>query len=101
MERIVLLCACAATLLAPAVVLAEGGKRRLKLEDRFAFKRVADPQISPDGKLVVYVITTVDLPGNKSVSTLWLVATDKGEPRQLTTTTKKDSHPRWSPDGKQ
>jgi dipeptidyl aminopeptidase/acylaminoacyl peptidase len=101
MERLVLLCACFATFLAPAVVLAEGGKRPLKLADMFAFKRVADPQISPDGKLVVYVITAVDLAANKSSSTLWISPSDKSEPRQLTTTTKKDSHPRWSPDGKQ
>ncbi len=101
MERVILVCACVATCLLPAVVLAEGTKRPLKLEDMFAFKRVADSQISPDGKLVVYVITTVDLAGNKSSSTLWLAPTDKGEPRQLTTTTKKDRHPRWSPDGKQ
>ncbi len=101
MERLVLLCACVATFLAPAVVLAEGGKRPLKLADMFAFRRVADPQISPDGKQVVYVITTVDLAANKSSSTLWLSPSEKSEPRQLTTTTKKDSHPRWSPDGKQ
>src|SRR5207249_5581609 len=34
-------------------------------------------------------------------SNLWLAATDgKTPPRQLTTTPKKDRHPRWSPDGK-
>jgi dipeptidyl aminopeptidase/acylaminoacyl peptidase len=75
-------------------------KRPMKLDDLFAFKRVSDPQISPDGSLVVYVITTVDLPGNKTVSNLWLAATDgKTPPRQLTASDKKDRHPRWSPDG--
>jgi dipeptidyl aminopeptidase/acylaminoacyl peptidase len=75
-------------------------KRPMNLDDLFAFKRVSDPQISPDGMRVVYVLTTVDLPGNKSTSNLWLAATDgKTPPRQLTTTPKKDRHPRWSPDG--
>jgi dipeptidyl aminopeptidase/acylaminoacyl peptidase len=86
----------------PGVVFAEG-KRPMKLEDLFKFKRVSDPQISPDGKWVVYAVGTVDLEGNKIPSALWLAPTDgKGEPRQLTNAPgKKDRHPRWSPDGKQ
>jgi dipeptidyl aminopeptidase/acylaminoacyl peptidase len=73
----------------------------MKIEDLFAFKRVSDPQISPDGTTVAYVVTTVDLPGNKTSSSIWLVPTNKAEPRPLTNTTKKDRHPRWSPDGRQ
>ncbi|HMO35567.1 MAG TPA: S9 family peptidase, partial [Gemmatales bacterium] len=74
--------------------------RPMTVDDLFAFKRVSDPQVSPDGKLVVYVVTTVDLPGNKSSSNLYLQSTEPGAPaRQLTTTSKKDRHPRWSPDG--
>ena len=37
----------------------------MKVDDLFKFKRVADPQISPDGKQVVYVVGTVDLDANK------------------------------------
>jgi dipeptidyl aminopeptidase/acylaminoacyl peptidase len=86
--------------LAPAVVAAEG-KRPMKLDDLFRFLRVSDPQISPDGRQVAYVVTTVDLGANKTSSAIWLAATDgKGEPRALTTSGKKDRHPRWSPDGK-
>src|SRR5205807_1896217 len=78
----------------------QAAKRPMTLDDLFAFKRVSDPQVSPDGSLVVYVVTTVDLPGNKTISNIWLAATDgKSPPRQLTTTDKKDRHPRWSPDG--
>jgi dipeptidyl aminopeptidase/acylaminoacyl peptidase len=75
-------------------------KRPITIEDMFRFQRVADPQISPDGKIVAYVVTTVDLPGNKSSSSIWLASTSEGKPRPLTNATKKDSHPRWSPDGK-
>jgi dipeptidyl aminopeptidase/acylaminoacyl peptidase len=99
MERSAILCIVLLLLTAPAVVFAEG-RRPMTIDDLFRFKRVGDPQISPDGKLVVYFVATVDLDGNKSSSSLWLAPTDKGEPRQLTNTTKKDSHPRWSPDGK-
>jgi dipeptidyl aminopeptidase/acylaminoacyl peptidase len=99
MERSAILLVVLLLLAAPAAVYAEG-KRPMTIDDLFRFKRVSDPQISPDGKLVVYVVGTVDLDGNKSSSTLWLASTDKGEPRQLTNTTKKDRHPRWSPDCK-
>src|SRR5437870_8457711 len=77
-------------------------KRPMKVEDLFRFKRVADPQISPDGKWVAYVVGSVDLSANKVPASIWLAPTDKGEPRQLTNAAgKKDGHPRWSPDGKQ
>ncbi len=99
MERSVLLFVVLVVLAAPAAVFAEG-KRPMTVNDLFRFQRVSDPQISPDGKLVVYVVGVVNLETNSISSTLWLAPTDKGEPRQLTTTTKKDRHPRWSPDGK-
>lgn len=77
-------------------------KRPMQLADLYKFKRIADPQISPDGKSVVYQVTTVDLEGNKSSTALFLAAADgKTPPKQLTNPNgKKDTHPRWSPDGK-
>jgi dipeptidyl aminopeptidase/acylaminoacyl peptidase len=86
----------------PATIMADQpSKRPMTIDDLFKFKRVADPQISPDGQWVVYTLTTMDVAGNKSTTNLWLAATDgKTPPRQLTTTDKKDRHPRWSPDGK-
>ena len=69
----------------------------MTVEDLFHFKRVADPQISPDGKTVAYVVGTVDLAGNKTSSSIWLAPTDGGEPRPLTNTPKKDRHPPGAP----
>jgi dipeptidyl aminopeptidase/acylaminoacyl peptidase len=100
MERLAVLCACLVAAALPAGVLAEG-RRPMKVEDLFAFKRVSDPQVSPDGKLVAYVVGTVDLAANKTTSAIWLAPTQgDGEPRLLTNSGKKDRHPRWSPDGK-
>jgi dipeptidyl aminopeptidase/acylaminoacyl peptidase len=86
------------------VVVSAGAKpalRSMKVEDLFKFKRVGDPQISPDGKTVAYVVTSVDLEGNKTSSAIWLApVAGKGSPRALTTSGKKDRHPRWSPDGR-
>jgi dipeptidyl aminopeptidase/acylaminoacyl peptidase len=100
MERLVLLLAVLSAFAAPAAVFAEG-KRPMTVDDLFRFKRVSDPQLSPDGQTVAYVVGAVDLNANSSSSSIWLAPTaGKGESRQLTNTTKKDKHPRWSPDGK-
>ena len=99
MKRTALLLACLLAAVAPAA--GADRKRPMTLDDLLRFRRASDPQISPDGKLVAYVITAVDLAGNKTSSAIWLAPTDKGEPRPLTNSGKKDRHPRWSPDGKQ
>src|SRR3954454_22949387 len=100
MPRVILLLTGLLTLMTPTTEAAE--KRPIKVDDLFRFQRVSDPQISPDGAQVVYVVSVITDPANnKSSSNLWLAATDdKTPPRQLTTTEKKDRHPRWSPDGK-
>lgn len=76
-------------------------KRPMKVEDLYKFKRVAAPQIAPDGKRVAYQVGTVDLEANKSTTALWVAATDgKTPPKQLTDPKgKRDAAPRWSPDG--
>ncbi len=88
-------------LLTPALAVA-ADRRAMTVDDLFKFKRVADPQISPDGKLVAYTVTTVEnVNENKTASSIWLAATDgSSPPRQLTNSGKKDRHARWSPDGK-
>jgi dipeptidyl aminopeptidase/acylaminoacyl peptidase len=88
-------------LLSPLAAVAQA-KRPMTLDDLFKFKRVSDPQISPDGKLVVYVVTEIDdVKTNKTHANLWLTPADgSAPPRQLTTTDKKDRRPRWRPDGK-
>jgi dipeptidyl aminopeptidase/acylaminoacyl peptidase len=99
MKAALILLVCIFALLVSAAVQA-AGKRPMTVDDLFRFKRVSDPQVSPDGRTVAYVVGTVDLAGNKTASTIWLVPAGGGEPRQLTTTDKKDKHPRWSPDGR-
>ena len=75
-------------------------QRPLEIEDLFRIKRVSDPKISPDGRWVAYVVTQVNKDENNSNSDLWIVPSEGGEPRQLTSSPKHDRHPRWSPDGK-
>src|SRR5437870_1067118 len=75
-------------------------KRPMELEDMFSIKRVSDPQLSPNGRWVAYVLTEVNKTENSLNSDIWLISSDGGEPRQLTNSPKHDRHPRWSPDGK-
>ena len=68
--------------------------------DLWAMKRVSAPALSPDGKTVVFVVQEWSIDKNKSTANLWLVGTDGGKPRRLTTAQASDSAPAWSPDGK-
>src|SRR6185436_7168353 len=60
-----------------------------------------DPHISPDGKLIAYVLTKVDRAQNRRNSSIWMVAVDGSRaPWQFTTSPQTSNSPRWSPDGK-
>lgn len=74
-------------------------KHPITFEDLMKIQRVSDPQISPDGRWVVYAQKSVNLADNSSAGHLWLIPASGGEARQLTFE-GSDSRPRWSPDGK-
>ena len=74
-------------------------KRPITETDLFKFVWVADPQISPDGKRVVFVRVTVNEKKNGYDTALWIVPTDGSEPPRSFTSGPSDSSPRWSPDG--
>jgi dipeptidyl aminopeptidase/acylaminoacyl peptidase len=65
--------------------------------DLLRFHWLADPQISPDGRSVAYVEVSVNEKKDAYETSLWLVSTTGGKPRQLTSN-PHDSAPRWSPD---
>ena len=74
--------------------------RGITPEDYFNFEFLSDPQLSPDGKLVSYVVTTVDQKQNRRYSSVWMVAADGSRtPWQFTTSPQSSTSPRWSGDG--
>jgi dipeptidyl aminopeptidase/acylaminoacyl peptidase len=75
-------------------------KHPITFDDLISFGRVADPQISPDGKSVAFVVNRIDLAKNAGNTDIWLVPIAGGAARQLTQSDKRDDTPRWSPDGK-
>lgn len=69
-------------------------------EDLFHLQSVTDPQLSPDGHLVMYVQTSIDRETEKYISKLYLYNILTKETKQWTTGQNRHSIPRWSPDGK-
>jgi len=82
------------------VLFAQTAKRPIKLDDLARFRDVRDPQISPDGQWVAYVVGTTDAKEDKGNSHIWMVGYDGKNDRQITFSTDSESGPRWSPDGK-
>jgi len=83
-----------------AVSVTAQTKRAMTFDDLIGMARIADPQVSPDGKTVAFAITHYSLATNGSSSNIWLVPLAGGEIRQLTFDQRHNSSPRWQPDGK-
>jgi len=66
------------------------------VEEMLKLKRISDPRLSPDGTRIAYVVTEVDLDGNKRRSEIRVAPLSGGPTR-----TFEGTGPRWSPDGKQ
>ncbi len=71
----------------------------LSSDTLFDWRTPGSPQISPDGRRIVYTLETPDRFADTFHSNLWMVATDGKDHRPLTSGKWKDSLPRWSPDG--
>ncbi|MEG3082354.1 S9 family peptidase [Sphingomonas sp. PB2P12] len=74
----------------------DGPTRSFTGSDLFGLTIAADPQISPDGKTIVYVRRTGDVMTDKMQSSLWLIDVASGRQTPFAT---DGSSPRWSPDG--
>jgi dipeptidyl aminopeptidase/acylaminoacyl peptidase len=60
------------------------GKRPMTIADLITAIRVGDPQVSPDGRRVVFVRTTTDSVTGKRNADIWVVAADgSSRPRPL------------------
>ncbi|MFL6257076.1 MAG: S9 family peptidase, partial [Pyrinomonadaceae bacterium] len=93
--------ACAVALaLAASAFVAEAQSARFNVGEMLKVQRVADPQLSPDGRWVAYQVTVPDVPANRNRTQIFVVAVAGGEPKQLTSGAASSTAPRWSPDGR-
>ena len=70
------------------------------IHDMLAMDRLSEPQVSPDGKWVVFTLRKTDLAANRGRTDLWLVGIDGAGLRQLTVNPASDFSPQWARDGK-
>jgi dipeptidyl aminopeptidase/acylaminoacyl peptidase len=76
--------------------------RPFTVDDMVRLKRLTDPQVSPDGHYVTYVLRETDMEANKGRTDVWLLDLTQKDavPRRLTTNDANDSSPRWAPDSR-
>jgi dipeptidyl aminopeptidase/acylaminoacyl peptidase len=76
-------------------------RRGVAADDLYRLRFVADPQVSPDGSLVAYVVAWVDPQDHTRYRSQLMLADARAAspPRALTSGLHRDTAPRWSPDG--
>ena len=76
-------------------------QRPMTVDDLIGAVRVADPQLSPDGRLVAFVRTTTHVTTGARNADIWVVPADgSSAPKLLIGGEKSENTPRWAPDGK-
>src|SRR5215469_3426487 len=86
-------------------MMAPAQKHPFTFEDMMALKRVEEPEVSPDGKWVLFAVVDVDLKANTKTPHVWVVpladekAGSSGGEREVIADQDAD-RPRWAPDGK-
>lgn len=98
-----LISSIAIVLLALTPVAAQKWQKPLKpftINELLQVRRVSDPQLSPDGRWIAYTISDTDKAANRRTTQIYLISSEGGDPRQLTSEKQSSTSPRWSPDGK-
>ncbi|HYW23372.1 MAG TPA: serine hydrolase [Terriglobales bacterium] len=74
--------------------------RSLGPDDVLRLTAPAEPQLSPDGRLVAFTRLAPDRERDQDVGHVWVVAAGGGEAVRWTAGERGDGAPRWSPDGR-
>jgi dipeptidyl aminopeptidase/acylaminoacyl peptidase len=75
-------------------------QRAMTLIDLLNVPRITEPQLSPDGKQILYLLSEADWKTNKRITHIWRIGAEGGQPVRMTNGTEGEASPRWSPDGK-
>jgi dipeptidyl aminopeptidase/acylaminoacyl peptidase len=79
---------------------APAARRTLTPDDLYRVEDVSEPQVSPDGAWVAYVVTTNERESDQARSAIWMVSWDGSQRLALTAAAEGTDKPRWSPDGR-
>jgi dipeptidyl aminopeptidase/acylaminoacyl peptidase len=90
----------AAFLLGAAAAQTPVPTRTPTIDQSLEIQTVASPQISPDGKRVVYEQSRTNWESNAFDTDLWLADAATGERHLLTVMAKSSTNAKWSPDGR-
>ncbi len=74
--------------------------RSITIEDLYAIQFLSRPRISPDGRRVAFVVTTIDEGKHEYRSSIWVAPIGGGEAMRFTSGTANAHSPCWSPDGR-
>jgi len=74
-------------------------KHPFTFEDMMKLKRVGEPEVSPDGKWVIFSVVDVNLEANTKTPHVWIVPAAGGQEREIIADQDAD-RPRWAPDGR-
>ncbi len=82
-------------------------KHPFTFDDMMKLKRVGDPQVSPDGKWVIFSVVDVNLEANTKTPHIWIVSLASGgadassaQAERILIADQDADRPRWAPDGK-
>jgi dipeptidyl aminopeptidase/acylaminoacyl peptidase len=88
-------------LMAGASAAPAAQKRNLDFSDLASLREVSDPQLSPDGEWIAYMVRTSNLEKDRRYGDIWMASWDGTRAVQLTHTADAgESKPRFSPDGR-
>ena len=98
--RNVLLITLAGICFGEAAAQAPKDTHPFSVHDMLAMDRIGDPQVSPDGKSILFSLRSTDMEANRGRTDLWLVGADGTGLRRLTTHSSSEYNARWSSCGK-
>jgi dipeptidyl aminopeptidase/acylaminoacyl peptidase len=99
MRRLSLLLPAFILILTCALPAFAQAKHPFTFEDMMKLRRVGEPEVSPDGKWVIFSVVDVDLEANTKTPHIWIVPTAGGQEKEIIADQDAD-RPRWAPDGK-
>lgn len=75
-------------------------KKKFTIRDMLLINVASQIDISPDGRLVVFVLSKADFEESKYSTDIYMVSVENGEVKQLTFSKENERMPKFSPDGK-